>query len=191
MAVRSEESRKAILESTMKLLDVQSPDHVSVQRLSIERIAREAGVSKTTIYRWWPNKAAVIIESFLDNHIARTPVRKDIPAIDALREHLISLTEIYATHEGSLVAQLIGECQYDAQVMTEFKERFWYPRVEATRTLIERAISEGGIRKDASPEVIAEMLYGPVYFRLLLESGPLSPKWAKEHFENALLGLEP
>src|SRR4051812_50023874 len=113
MAVRSEESRRSILEATMKLLEDSGPPGFTVQKLSIERIAREAGVSKTTIYRWWPSKAAVVIDTFLDNHVARTPVREDVPAIEALREHLASLAEVYAGPEGRLVAQLIAECQYD------------------------------------------------------------------------------
>src|SRR3954464_7891845 len=111
MAVRREQSRRAILESTMRLLDERHAGALSVQKLSIERIAREAGVSKTTIYRWWSSKVAVVIDTFLDNHVARTPVREDVPAIDALREHMASLAGVYAGNEGRLVAQLIGECQ--------------------------------------------------------------------------------
>jgi AcrR family transcriptional regulator len=79
----------------MRLLDEREPDSVSVQQLSIERIAREAGVGKTTIYRWWPNKASVIIDTFLENHILATPVREDLPAIDALREHVTALASLY------------------------------------------------------------------------------------------------
>ncbi|MGN6220218.1 MAG: TetR/AcrR family transcriptional regulator, partial [Microbacterium sp.] len=105
MAIRSEQSRQAILQATMKLLDERQPDSMSVQQLSIERIAREAGVSKTTIYRWWPSKAAVIIDTFLENHILQTTMRDDLPAVDALREHVISLAKVYAGYEGRLMAQ--------------------------------------------------------------------------------------
>src|SRR4051812_40000493 len=164
MAIRSEDSRRAVLEATMKLLEGSGSTGFSVQKLSIERIAREAGVSKTTIYRWWPSKAAVVIDTFLDNHVARTPVREDVSAIEALREHLASLAEIYAGREGRLVAQLIGECQYDPATMTEFKERFWTPRSRAVIPLIHRAMEEGSIRGDLDPELITELLYAPVYF---------------------------
>ena len=105
----------------MKLLEDSGSAGFTVQKLSIERIAREAGVSKTTIYRWWSSKVAVVIDTFLDNHVARTPVREDVPAIDALREHMASLAEVYAGKEGRLVAQLIGECQQDEATMAEFK----------------------------------------------------------------------
>src|SRR5690625_5262883 len=93
MAVRSEASHKAILDATMELLDPDSGEGLSVQRLSIERIARVAGVSKTTIYRWWPSKVAVVIDSFVASHIARTPVREDLSGIEALREHMGALVE--------------------------------------------------------------------------------------------------
>ena len=189
MAIRSEESRRAVLEATMKLLEDSGPEGLTVQKLSIERIAREAGVSKTTIYRWWSSKAAVVIDTFLDNHVARTPVREDVPAIDAIREHMASLAEIYSGKEGQLVAQLIGECQQDEATMAEFKKHFWIPRARAVTSLVERAMSEGTIRKDLEPQVITEMLYAPVYFRLLFQSGPLDTAATDAIMQAALEGL--
>jgi AcrR family transcriptional regulator len=173
----------------MKLLDHSGAGGFTVQKLSIERIAREAGVSKTTIYRWWSSKVAVVIDTFLDNHVARTPVREDIPAIDALREHLASLAEVYASQEGRLVAQLIGECQQDEAAMVEFKKLFWTPRSVAVISLVERAIAEGAMRKDLDAQVVTELLYAPVYFRLLFQSGPLDRQSTESILQTALDGL--
>lgn len=189
MAVRSEQSRQAILQSTMRLLDEREPDSVSIQQLSIERIARDAGVSKTTIYRWWPNKAAVIIDTFLENHILATPVREDIPAIDALREHFMSLASVYAGYEGRLMAQLIAECQYDPATLEEFKKHFWRPRRAVVTGLIERAIDEGAIRGDQHPDVIAERIYAAIYFRLLFQEGSLDKQAVTGTFDLALEGI--
>ncbi|MDF9277930.1 TetR/AcrR family transcriptional regulator [Arthrobacter sp. EH-1B-1] len=189
MAIRSEGSRRAVLEATMKLLEESGPTGLTVQKLSIERIAREAGVSKTTIYRWWSSKVAVVIDTFLDNHVARTPVRQDVPAIDALREHMASLAEVYAGNEGRLVAQLIGECQQDEAAMAEFKKHFWIPRAQVVTSLVERAIGEGSMRKDLDAQVVTEMLYAPVYFRLLFQSGPLDAKATDAIMQTALEGL--
>ena len=173
----------------MKLLEDSGPTGFTVQKLSIERIAREAGVSKTTIYRWWSSKVAVVIDTFLDNHVARTPVRNDVPAIEALREHMASLAEVYASNEGRLVAQLIGECQQDEAAMTEFKKHFWIPRAEAVTSLVERAISEGSIRRDLDAQVVTELLYAPIYFRLLFQSGPLEAKATDAVMQTVLEGL--
>ncbi|OIU88081.1 MULTISPECIES: TetR/AcrR family transcriptional regulator [unclassified Microbacterium] len=189
MAIRSEHSRQAILQSIMKLLDEREPESMSIQQLSIERIAREAGVSKTTIYRWWPNKAAVIIDTFLENHILATPVRDDLPAIDALREHLTSLAAVYAGYEGRLMAQLIAECQYDPATLEEFKKHFWRPRREAVKVLIERAIEEGAMRGDRTADELAERIYAPIYFRLLFQEGSFDAASMRASFDLALEGL--
>lgn len=189
MALRSEESRRAILDAALKLLDEDRADGLTVQKLSIERIAREAGVGKTTIYRWWPSKAAVVIDSFVDSHIAATPVRSGVPAIEALREHLASLAEIYSGREGRLVAQLIAECQYDASTLAEFKERFWSQRQLVVSELIERSMEEGSIDCGLDPEVIAEMLYSPIYFRLLFQVGSLDKDVSNAIFDTAMRGL--
>ncbi|HJX79347.1 TetR/AcrR family transcriptional regulator [Glutamicibacter sp.] len=189
MAIRSEDSRRAVLEATMKLLEGSGQDGFTVQKLSIERIAREAGVSKTTIYRWWSSKVAVVIDTFLDNHVARTPVREDVPAIDALREHMASLAEVYAGNEGRLIAQLIGECQQDEATMAEFKKLFWTPRAQATTSLVARAINEGSMRKDLDAQVVTELLYAPIYFRLLFQSGPLDAKATDAIMQTVLEGL--
>jgi|SRR5690625_658792 len=184
MAIRSEKSHRSILEATMKLLETQS-----VREVSIERIAREAGVSKTTIYRWWPNKTELIIETFLDNHVARTPIRQDIPAIDALREHMVSLAEVYAGDEGRLVAQLIGECQFQPDDLRGFKERFWYKRRDAVSELVQRACSEGSLRNDLTPEMATEFLYAPIYFQLLFQEGELSKEATELRLLMALDGI--
>src|SRR3954470_12971109 len=167
MAIRSEESHRAILEATMRLLDESGPVALSVQKLSIERIAREAGVSKTTIYRWWPSKAAVIIDTFLENHILLTPMREDLPPLEALQAHVIALAAVYAGREGRLMAQLIAENQYDPVTLDAFKKQFWRPRREVVNRVIERAIAEGSIRGDHTPDEIAVRIYAPIYFQLL------------------------
>jgi AcrR family transcriptional regulator len=189
MAVRSEASRKAVLQATMDLLGDTPPGPIPLQKVSIERIAREAGVSKMTIYRWWPNKAAIVIDTFIDNHVAQTPIKEEGPALEALREHLTSLTEMYAGPEGHLIAQLLAECQFDPAALQEFKDRFWLGRLHAVTELIDRAKSEGDLRDDVDSHVIAELLYAPIYFRLLLKTSPLEAKATARLLNAALEGL--
>ena len=153
----------------MRLLET-----ISVRDLSIERIAREAGVSKTTIYRWWPSKTELIIDSFLDNHVERTPITESLPAIDALREHMVSLAESYTTSDGRLISQLIGECQFQPEAMRVFKKRLWNHRREVTLDLVRRAVDEGVLRSDLDPELMLEILYSPINFQLLWQEGDFS-----------------
>lgn len=189
MAIRSESSRKAVLDAALELLGDEPPGPVSLQKLSIEGIARHAGVSKMTIYRWWQSKAELVIESFLENHIAQTPIADSGPAIDALRAHLESLTAVYAGPEGRLVAQLIAECQYDQTTLEIFKKQFWQGRTEAAKSLIARAQDEGVIRDDLTADQVAELLYSPIYFRLLFQTGTLDAATTRRHLNIALDGV--
>lgn len=189
MVERSEQSRQAILKATMDLLDERNPDALSVRKLSIERIAREAGVSKTTIYRWWSSKAEVVLDTILDNHLARTPVRADLPALDALREHLASLAVVYADWEGRLMAQLIAECQSDPEAMKIFHERFFQPRSQTAIAIVERAVEEGLLRSDIDAQAVAERLYAPLYFRLLLHVGGIDRSFTDAVLDSALSGI--
>ncbi len=173
----------------MRLLDEREPDSMSVQQLSIERIAREAGVSKTTIYRWWPSKAAVIIDTFLANHILQTTLREDLPPVDALREHVVSLAKVYSGHEGRLMAQLIAESQYDPGTLDTFKTLFWRPRRDVINRVIERAIAEGSIRSGYSLDELAERIYAPIYFQLLFAEGSFDGDSVIAGFELALHGI--
>ena len=189
MAIRSEASRKAVLQAALDLLSDTPPGPMSLQKLSIEGIARQAGVSKMTIYRWWPNKAALVIDSFLENHIARTPIPAEGRAVDALRAHLIALTEVYSGPEGRLIAQLLAECQSDPATLETFKERFWQGRVDAVTALIERAKEEGDLRDDVDTNAIANLLYAPVYFRLLMQTGDLDAETTRKYVDAALAGV--
>jgi AcrR family transcriptional regulator len=184
MASRSETSRAAILEATAELLK-----ETTVQKLSIEAIAKRAGVGKTTIYRWWPSKAAVVIDTFMEYHIVKTPIPEGVSVREALRTHLRALIKTYRGPSGDLVAQIIAEGQYDKQTMTDFRERFWNGRRQAVRELVERGQAEGELRADVDPEVLVEMLYAPVYQRLLFQYRPLTQKYADEALEVAYAGM--
>src|SRR5262245_63666559 len=108
MAKRNEASRRSILDATQRLL---AQDDITVQKLSIEAIAREAGVGKTTIYRWWPSKAAIVIDAFMENHLLHTPMPTDVSVREALEIHLRSLIRQYAGPPGRLVSQIVAESQ--------------------------------------------------------------------------------
>jgi AcrR family transcriptional regulator len=175
----------------MDLISDRPPGPVSLQKLSIEAIAKHAGVGKMTIYRWWPSKAALVIDSFVNNHVALTPIDEEGPAFDALRKHLRSVARVYGEPEGRLVAQLLAECQYDEATLREFRERFWNDRYKAVVKLIQRCIDEGSLRKDISPEAAGELLYSPLYHRLLFHRGNLDADAADEILSVALRGLAP
>ena len=183
MANRSEASRLSILDATLRLLD---NDKMTVKSLSIEAIAKEAGVGKTTIYRWWPSKAAVVIDAFMENHLLHTPVRTDVPVREALAIHLRSLIRQYAGTPGRLVSQILAESQYDPEIRAMFRERFFDDRYEAIIQLVQRGVDDGELSRDIDARTLSEMLYAPVYHRLLIGHRPLDDQFADDLIATAL-----
>lgn len=183
---RSDTSRKAILDATLKLLETQS-----LQQISIEAIAREAAVGKATIYRWWPSKAAVVIEAFLINHVSRVAVPKGMGPRDALTEILKLLIKEYAGWEGRIVSQIIAEGQTDREVLNEFRERFWNERRAMALELVNEARRLGELRDDVPAEFMLGQLFAPIYFQLLTEHSPLSPEFAIAYCEDVMRLMAP
>lgn len=183
---RSDASRTAILEATLKLLET-----TPVQQISIESIAREAGVGKATIYRWWSSKAAVVIEAFLHTHVSHTPMPRVESPREALTRHVHLLIEEYGGWSGRIVSQIMAEGQSDPDVLREFRERFWYGRRAVVREVLEEARRRGEIRSDQDSELQMDILYAPIYFRLLMRHLPLDKKFADEHCAAIMLMLAP
>ncbi|SFT85834.1 TetR/AcrR family transcriptional regulator [Paraburkholderia aspalathi] len=183
---RSEETRTQILAATVRLLESRT-----VQSISIEAIAKEAGVGKATIYRWWNSKALVVIDAFIEHHVVKTPMPHNLPPGDAIAVHLISLIHEYAGWSGSIVAQIIAEGQADPAVLREFRERFHYGRRALIREMLEEWRSSASIPVPPNIETLGELLYAPVYMRLLLGNGPLDDQFAHDHisYVYTLLGV--
>ncbi|MFT0174025.1 TetR/AcrR family transcriptional regulator [Paraburkholderia mimosarum] len=184
---RSEGTRTQILAATIRLLESRT-----VQSVSIEAIAREAGVGKATIYRWWDSKALVVIDAFMEHHIVKTPMPRDLPPGQAIALHLVSLIHEYSGWSGRIVAQIIAEGQADLAVLRKFRERFHYGRRALVREVLEEWRVAEGIRAPENIETLAELLYAPVYMRLLTGAGPLDNRFAQEHIDYvyALLGAQ-
>lgn len=183
---RSDVARVAILNATLKLLEKQT-----VQQITIESIAKEAGVGKATIYRWWSSKASVVIDAFVQNHIVRTPIPKGVDAREALARHMHLLIEQYAGWPGRVVAQILAEGQSDPEVLREFRERFWYGRRAIVRELVEQGRQHGEFRTDIDPELQMDMLYSPIYLRLIMGHLPMDQQFADSLTDNMLRLLGP
>ncbi|MGT2512236.1 TetR/AcrR family transcriptional regulator [Cupriavidus basilensis] len=181
---RSEAARVAILNATLNLLETQS-----LQQITIEAIAKEAGVGKATIYRWWPSKAAVVIDAFVQNHVVQTPMPKGGSCREAITVHLHRMVQQYGGRAGRLVAQILAEGQSEPEVLREFRERFFYGRRAMVREVIEEGRRNGEFRTDMESEFLMDMVYSPVYFRLMMGHLPLSLKFADELAASAMAVL--
>jgi AcrR family transcriptional regulator len=172
---RSEESKAAILEATWELLKT-----TSLRDLSIEAIARQSGVGKTTIYRWWPSKVAVVMDAFVENVLTVTSFPENLSAAEAIAQQMTSLVQAFSGEYGRIVAQIIAEGQADPAALASYRDRFIYPRRAAAKAIIQQGIENGEFDSSLDPELAIDILYGAIYFRLLVGHLPLDRQFAEE-----------
>ncbi|NDJ25562.1 TetR family transcriptional regulator [Nostoc sp. B(2019)] len=172
---RSEESRAAILNATWTLLKI-----TTLRDLSIEAIARESGVGKTTIYRWWPSKVAVVMDAFVENVLSVTPFPEGLSATEAIKVQMASLVQTFSGDYGRIVAQIIAEGQADPDALASYRDRFIYPRRAAVKAILQKGIESGEFDPNLDPELAIDILYGPIYFRLLVGHLPLDRQFAEQ-----------
>ena len=161
---RSEQSRLAILTAAYELVA-----EVGYARLTIEGIAARAGTGKQTIYRWWPSKFEILMDTFLEDAAGALEIPDTGTAAGDLRHHLRQLAAFLSGEPaGQVMLALIGQAQQDAGIARAFQQRFLDERRALDRTILERAAARGDIRADTDLDLVIDMIYGPVYHRVLL-----------------------
>jgi AcrR family transcriptional regulator len=167
---RSEKSHQAILAAAMDLSAEQGYGNVSV-----EAIAARAGVSKKTIYRWWPTKGAVALEAMVDVAETTTPFPDTGDLAADLRTQGAAVLEVLASPDiGSAYRGLIAETQHDEQLARDLTEQLIRPRIAAAKERLRAAQRQGQLSAEADLDLFVELLYGPIYYRRLLHLGPHS-----------------
>ena len=183
---RSERARQAILEAASELLLARG-----LSAVSMDAVAERAGVSKATIYRWWPTKETLALDALYTEWAAARPHPRDT---GSLRGDLLSLLRPWARLAGSrpygrVVAALLTEAQTDPVFAAEYRERFVEPRRQQARDIFRRAIERGEIPPDTKVEVALDLLYGPLYHRLLHGHAPLNDRFVREVIDMVLDGV--
>lgn len=183
---RSEKSRKAILNATNKLL-LQT----SVQELSIESIAKKAKVGKTTIYRWWPNKTAVVMDALANQPGMQSPLPTASSHKEAIVMQMDKLIRLVDSNNGQTIAQLFSEAQASEVSLKIFKDNLLEPLMDAIRYSIEEGQKNGEFRKDITADLSIDMLCGPIFFRLMAHAGDLNEDFRKTYPNEAIKILAP
>jgi AcrR family transcriptional regulator len=182
---RSERARSAILEAAAELLVGGG-----FEATTMEAIATRAGVSKATIYKWWPSKAHVMLESFFHRAAHTMAVEEGASLHDVLVSQLASLTVLFRdTESGPLMADLVAAAQADTDIRAALDEQFLRPRRQASARLLREAIARGELTADTDIAVAVDQLFAPVYYRLLMGHEPLDDTLAGSLVRQLLDGL--
>ncbi|WP_242902777.1 TetR/AcrR family transcriptional regulator [Actinomadura terrae] len=183
---RSERSRRAILDAALELVRERG-----LAKMTVEEIAKRAGVGKQTIYRWWGSKAAVLQEALNErvNSTTDFPYTGDVRA--DLHTQMSAVATLFNSSEFAPYAGLIAAAQEDPELAASLRENMIEPRVRACEERLRRGQEEGQIRGDFDIDTVVEMLYGPLYYRLLLHTRPPSAEQVSEILDVAFTGLSP
>jgi AcrR family transcriptional regulator len=181
---RSLEAEASILRATLYLLE-RKP----LRQVTTDAIAKRAGVSKATIYKWWPNKSQVALDAYL-RVMTDLVVMPDTGSAETdFTVQLKSLTHFYKSPLGRLFSQFIAEGQSDPGFLALFRERFLYMRRDAARVMWRRGVDRGEIRKEIGSEIVLDLIYGPMVFRLLAGHGSLNDHESEAMVEAVFGGL--
>jgi AcrR family transcriptional regulator len=170
---RNDAAEAAILDAAFRLLsDPQAT-------VTIDAIASEAGVGRQTIYRWWPTKGAVVADALARRALELVPEQDTGSFAADLAAFLTdSFTGLRDGAMASRLREIVAGAQQDehvAQVLTDFTT----VRRAALRDLLERGRDAGELRPDADLDMLVDMAYGVLYYRLLVRHAPLDEQAAR------------
>ncbi|MET8010855.1 TetR/AcrR family transcriptional regulator [Streptomyces sp. NPDC005271] len=193
---RSERSHRAILDAALELIG-----EVGYPKLTIEAMAARAGVGKQTIYRWWPSKAAVLLDAFvaLGERAAREAGGEEpyeIPDTGDLEADLktvlrATVDELNSPEFAIPSRALAAEGLINAEVSAEFVSRILEPQLQLYVKRLRAAQDAGQVVPGTDPRIALELLVGPIAHRWLMRTLPLTHEYADAVVELTLRGITP
>ncbi len=185
---RSLACQAAVLRATSELLG-----EVRYADLTMESVAKRAGVAKQTLYRWWPSRARLVMEAYREK-VTREIRIFDTGDLDGDLERIVVETARALGGNGpaglgSVFAGLIADAQGDADLLDEFRSSYLTIRRARIAALLEGAMTRGDLPAHTDVETALDLLYGPIWLRLLVRHSPLDAKFAKVIVRTVLVGL--
>jgi len=177
---RSEKAREAVLAATRELLSENEGG-----ALSIEAIARRGKVGKPTIYRWWPSIADIVLEAMLHEADESIPVPGAAPLADSLRCFLRDSMQSLNDGAGVHLRFLMAHAQKDTEFRDRFRGKFVSKRRAVLRSVFEQADTEERSLDAGKLDLLVDVVFGAMWYRLLTGHGPLDEKFADELAELA------
>lgn len=181
---RSEEAKQAILAAAQALLEEGGPGAVSM-----EAVAARAGVGKPTVYRWWPDRHAVAMAALMAKERSDRESTASGAALASLRAQLHAIARRFATSTGRHVTSMIASADPESELSRAFRNHFVLARRSEGKGWLARAVADGELRADLDLEAALDLLYGPLFFRLLMGHAPLDESFVERVFDDALRGL--
>jgi AcrR family transcriptional regulator len=160
--------------------------------LTFERVARLAGVSKTTLYKWWPSKGALALDGYF-HAVEQSLAFHDTGDIRAdLTSQLRAFAHVMTqTPGGRVLAELIGQSQTDSDLAEAYRALYSSERRRLAGERMQQAQEAGQIRPEVDVQVLVDQLWGAVYHRLLIPDEPVTDEFVVALVANLMDGVAP
>lgn len=158
---------------------------------TIDEVARRSGVSKATIYKHWSGGYDVAVDAYGDSVTDAVPVLVTGDVVADLTGQIVRLAEFYASPRGRVAAQLMAAGTMQERGPELLREKFFAKRRTDTLALVEQGKANGQLRGDLNSELVIDLLFGPIVFRLFNGLQPLDAGNAAELTHLALRAVVP
>lgn len=165
--------RAAILTAARELLLAEG-----IGRLTIEAVAARAGVGKPTIYRNWRNSHELAMAALLDDASEFSAPNRIYGARRRLREQMRRLVEMFNTVRGRQIALTLAAGDQDSELAKAFRTQIILKSREEGRAILAVGVAQGELSNPRDIEVVLDMIYAPIFYRLLVRHEPLSRTFA-------------
>ena len=182
---RSQRAHRAVLTAAAALF--RSGGYAAA---SIEAIAEKSGIAKTTIYRHWPSRAAILVDVLVEEAATVAPMPEGRDPVRALRGELRKAGAAVYGLTGQLLTALLGEAQADPEVRSALVNGLFHPRTAASARAVERAQKSGVFRADVPPRLAVDLLFGPLFYRMFVGHAPVTAAFVKQVFQYVSEGLD-
>lgn len=180
---RSEKSQEAIVNATHDLLNEKGG-----AGLTVEAIAKRAAVGKPTIYRWWPTLADIVLEVVLRQADSNIAVPSSEPLRETLCHFLRQSMKAIVDGGGVHLRFLMAQAQQDEDFRERFRENFVSKRRAILNSILLQAVERGQIDSGQNLELLVDIVFGAMWYRLLVGHASLDESFADELTE-VIVGL--
>jgi len=164
-------------------------DEKAFAQVTAEAIAERAGTSKATVYRWWPNKAAVVIEAFREAIAPELPLHDTGSLRGDLTAQVRNFARVLSGRGGRMLRSFVVAARSDPEVAAAFRSIWSNPRRAEAKQMLRLKQASGQLRSDADLDLVLDSLYGPLYYRFLVKNEHPSQKYAEALADLVITGL--
>ena len=158
-------------------------------RLTVDLVAERAGVGKPTIYRYWKNAQELAMAAFLSEAEAAPDASPAAALGDRLVAQIERLIETFDTRRGRQITLTMAAADGDSEIARAFRTRIILQYREEGRAMLLAAQQAGEVRRPDDIEALLDLLYAPVFYRLLVGHAPLTPALARSVVDVVLAGI--